>query len=58
MIVGELLEGVAGESVDPRVAHVEDVRGGGFDDHCAQGADVALVLVVTVLASPRFPNAP
>src|SRR5665213_3415781 len=52
MIFGQLLEGLAGEPTDPRVADVEQMRGGRLDDHGAQRTDVALVLVVEILAAP------
>ena len=54
MIVGQLLERVAGKTIDPAIADVKDMRGGRLDDHGAQRADVAPVLVVGILAAPRL----
>src|SRR5262249_42538362 len=51
----ELFETLAVDAVDAAVADMEDVRGGGLDDHCRKRADVALVAIVFVLlAAPRF----
>ena len=46
MVVGQLFERVAGDAVDAAIADVKDVRGGRLDDHGAQRADVAPVLVI------------
>ncbi len=51
MIVGELLEGVAGQAIEAGIADMEDVSGCRLHDHHAQRADIALVPVVGVLAS-------
>ena len=51
MIFGELLERLAGDAIDPAVADVKDVGHGRLDDHRGEGADVALVAVVAVLAA-------
>lgn len=52
VIVGQLFERVAGKPVNAAIAGMKNVCRGRFDDQRAQGADVALVLVVSVLASP------
>ena len=52
MILGELLQRVAGQAVDSGVADMKDMRGRRFDDQRAQRTDIALVPVVGVLAPP------
>ncbi|MNZ48412.1 hypothetical protein D3C78_661580 [compost metagenome] len=52
VIVGQLFEGVVAQAIDPCVADMEDMRGGGLDDHGAQRAHIASVPVVAVLALP------
>jgi hypothetical protein len=54
VIVGQLLERLAGDAVDAAVADMEDVRGGRLDDHGAEGADIALVAVIGILALARL----
>src|SRR5205085_10702710 len=51
MVVGELLQRVAGQPVDTGVADVEEMRGGRLDDHGGQRADIAAILVIGVLAA-------
>ena len=51
MVVGELLQRVAGQTVDAGVADVKEMRRGRLDDHGAQRADVAAVLVIGILAA-------
>ena len=46
VIVGQLLERVADDAIDAGIADMKNMRGRGLDDHRAQGADIALVLVV------------
>src|SRR6185503_14048875 len=53
MVLGELLERVALQPVDPRVADVENVRGCRLQHQSAQRAHVAAILVVAVRALPR-----
>ncbi len=54
MVVGQLLEAVARDAVDPAVADMEQMRGGRPDHHGAQRADIPLVFVIGVLAAPRL----
>ena len=51
MVVGELLQRVAGEAIDAAIADVEEMRGGRLDDHGAECADIAAVLVIGILAA-------
>ena len=51
VVVGQLLERVAGDAIDPAVADVKQMRRGRFDDDGAQRADIAAVLVVGILAA-------
>ena len=46
VVLRELLERVSLQPVNPRVADVEKMRGGAFQDQAAQCADVAAILVV------------
>src|SRR5664279_1761949 len=52
MIVGQLLKRAACEAVHPRVADMKNMRDRGLDNDGAQCANVALVLVIRVSASP------
>ncbi|MGY4626164.1 hypothetical protein ACVWY3_003920 [Bradyrhizobium sp. USDA 4486] len=54
VIVGQLLQRLAGHAVDAAVADMEDVRGGRLNDHGAQGADIALVAVIGILTLARL----
>ncbi len=52
MVVGQLLERMAGHAIDAGIADMKDVRSLCFDDQGAERADIAPVLVVGVAASP------
>ena len=54
VVFGELLQCAALHAVDARIAHMEQVRRGPFDDERAERADVAPVLVEAVGAAPRL----
>src|SRR5262245_44299809 len=55
MVFGELFETFAVDAVDSAVADMENVRGGGLDDHCRKRADVALVAIIFIMvAMPGF----
>jgi len=54
VILRELLERLAIQPVDPRVADVEDVGRRRLDAPALERADVALLLVVPILALPRL----
>ena len=54
MLFGKLFERVPAQSIDPRIADVKDMCGGGLDDKGAQCAHVAPVLVVAKLAPARL----
>ena len=51
VVVGQLLQRVAGETIDPGIADVKQMRRGRLDDHGAQRADVTAVLVIGILAA-------
>ena len=51
MVVGQLLQRVAGEAIDAGIADVKEMRGGRLDDHGGERADVTAVLVIGILAA-------
>ena len=52
VIFGQLFEAVSGDAVDAGIADMENVRGRRLDDHGAERAHIAAVLVVKILALP------
>ena len=51
MVVGQLLQRVAGKTIDAAIADVKEMRGGRLDDHGGKRADVTAVLVIGILAA-------
>ena len=51
VVVGQLLQRVAGQAIDAGIADVKEMRGGRLDDHGGERADVAAVLVIGILAA-------
>ncbi len=54
VILGQLLHGIVQDAVDSEVADVKQMCGRGLEHDRAQGTDIALVLVVGVLALSRL----
>jgi hypothetical protein len=50
MVLGQLLELLAAQAVDAGIADMEQVGRGGLDDQAAEGAHVAALAVVAMLA--------
>ena len=54
VIVGQLLQPVARYAIYAGIADVEDMGGARFEHHCVEGADVAFVFIVGILAAPAL----